>query len=227
MELESKQLKEYIKVYKENYASFIRQNSKSEDEYNISLKYNEYMTGEEYYEPYDIKKYNDLYIMLGSSFSGSIKGTGQNYVTDSELRMLDNDELLLKLQNIIKHKAKFEPLNELMLDYEGKLKDEKTKTQICYRARMDRRLYSSFLNKSIIPNYDNIIRLCFGLKLNIDDSNKLLKSCGYTFTSSNRDAVITFMLKQQIYDVHECNKYLEKYKLKLLKEDKAYYDYEE
>ena len=71
-------------------------------------------------------------------------------------------------------------------------------------------------NIDYAPKRDTAIQMCFGLKLNLDQSLDLLKRAGYTLSfSSKRDLVVRYFLEHQIYNMDELNDVLYEMKLEL------------
>ena len=214
------ELENYINEYIEDYPSYIRKNSRNKTEYKNLLKYNEYVTGVKYFESFDLNEYKNIECDCGYKLSSNEIKETCNSVYNYKIENLENDPIAKYLSVKIRQSAKCKTLSDLMNEFEARL-NEKSRTKICTRAQMDRRTYSHMINtKDITPEKDNLISLCFGYKLNIDDSFTLLKTCGYTFTSGKRDAAIIGLIKNQVYDVIECNKYLKHFNLKLINEKK-------
>lgn len=86
-------------------------------------------------------------------------------------------------------------------------------SEVYNNVYIDRRLFSKIrCNKNYIPKKETIIKLCISLRLNLDDTNKLLKSAGYTLSYSNDfDLIIIFCLENSIYDINIIESYLYKY----------------
>ena len=59
-------------------------------------------------------------------------------------------------------------------------------------------------NSEYHPDKDTAIRLCIGLKLNIDEALDLLGKAGYTLSPSiERDLIIRYFIENKEYDIYE------------------------
>ena len=100
--------------------------------------------------------------------------------------------------------------NELLFSYidESGIKD----SEIYKRVDIDRKLFSKIrCNLDYIPKKNNIIKLCFALRLNEYDFNRLLNSAGYSLTNTKFDFIISYCLENHIYDLSTINEYLYTY----------------
>lgn len=72
-------------------------------------------------------------------------------------------------------------------------------------------------NKAYHPDKFTTMRLCVGLKLNLDESKDLLARAGYALSSCDkRDIIFSFFIENEIYDIYEVDIALEKYDLPCL-----------
>lgn len=90
--------------------------------------------------------------------------------------------------------------------------------EVYKRACIDRKLFSKIRsNKDYRPNKRTAICICFGLKLNIDESLDLLEKAGYTLSKSSKfDMIVRYFLETEEYDIDMLNSILYDYRLKLL-----------
>lgn len=75
------------------------------------------------------------------------------------------------------------------------------------KARIDRRLFSKIRSsKKYIPSKKTVLALCLALELSRTDTNILLKSAGYTLsTSDDYDLAISFCISRKIFNFYEIN----------------------
>lgn len=72
-------------------------------------------------------------------------------------------------------------------------------------------------NKDYHPDKFTAMRLCVGLRLNLDESKDLLARAGYALSSCDkRDVIFSFFIEEEIYDMYEIDIALESYGLPCL-----------
>lgn len=82
-------------------------------------------------------------------------------------------------------------------------------SEIYKSVDIDRKLFSKIrCNKNYIPRKNIIIKLCFSLRLNKTEFNKLLNSAGYSLSTNKFDLIISYCLENNIYDLNIINDYL-------------------
>lgn len=95
---------------------------------------------------------------------------------------------------------------------------ELSAAELCSRILMDRRLFSK-LNTDIDykPSKETAIAICIGLRLSYEEALVLLQRAGYTLSNGIKyDVVITYFLKNSIYDIDIINDILYQFELKCI-----------
>lgn len=92
------------------------------------------------------------------------------------------------------------------------------KSEVIDRANLDKNYaYQIFNGTKVNPSRNKIIMLSFGMKLNLNETRKLLKLCSLSdlYARSPRDSIIMFcILKNK--SLIECNEYLSDFSLEIL-----------
>lgn len=89
------------------------------------------------------------------------------------------------------------------------VKRSKLKNSDVYKmANVDRRIFSKIKCYNYVPRKNMVIRLCLSLKLNLNETNTLLKKAGYSLNDSDSDLVISYFIENEIYDIYFINDYL-------------------
>lgn len=119
---------------------------------------------------------------------------------------------------------KLDSLDELMNKIEDpftvhlfRLIDERQMSDVeVYKgALLDRKLFSKIRKgNGYTPRKDTIIALAISLKLNLDETQDLLKSAGYILSDSSKfDLIIGYFIEHEEYDIFKINETLYKFGL--------------
>ncbi len=96
-----------------------------------------------------------------------------------------------------------------------KLIDKKGMTDVeCYKkANISRKTFSKInTDKNYKPSKQTAIAFAIALELNLEETEQLLKTVGFSLSHSNTfDLIIEFCINEKIYDVLEINEILYKY----------------
>lgn len=95
---------------------------------------------------------------------------------------------------------------------------EMSEVEVYKRAYISKKTFSKIrCNSSYQPDKDTSIKMCIGLKLNIDETLDLMSLAGHTLSRSlERDLVVRFFIEHRIYNIDEINYALYDMDLKLL-----------
>lgn len=96
--------------------------------------------------------------------------------------------------------------------------EKKISPSQCIRnSNLDRTYCYQIFSGKKIPSRNKVLALCFGLSLNFEESQLLLKSTGYTplYPRTKRDSIIIFALQRNI-SILETNELLQDLELELL-----------
>lgn len=98
--------------------------------------------------------------------------------------------------------------NEAILSYI--LDHNLDSVSIYNKANLHRRIFSRLYNTDYTPSKNTAICLCIALNFDYDKTQYMLKKLGYTLSKSNKfDLIITFYIKNNIFDIYEINDYLD------------------
>ena len=86
------------------------------------------------------------------------------------------------------------------------------------KAEIDRKLFSKIRsNRDYSPSKDTVIKVIFALKADLELSEELLRSAGYSFSSTiMRDVIIKYFVRHNIYNKRRLDEVLDHYGEKTL-----------
>ena len=91
-------------------------------------------------------------------------------------------------------------------------KHKLTDVEVYKMAALDRKLFSKIrCNVDYVPKKSNVIKLGLALNLDKTEFDTLLKSAGYSLSSSSFDSIIAYCFENKVYDTNLVNNYLYSY----------------
>ena len=123
------------------------------------------------------------------------------------------EENLSEIESIIKN-AKNKTFAETLfsfIDARGL-----TDSEVYKKSGVNRRVFSDIrCKKDSVPTKRNVMALCVGLELNIDDTTKLLKSAGYALSNSDKlDLIFKYCVEHKICSIMDINTILARFDIK-------------
>ncbi|CAH0345448.1 hypothetical protein [Bacillus sp. CECT 9360] len=154
----------------------------------------------------EIQEYVDSYI--NEDFALVV--SPESFKLEETLQDIHNDEL----EDFIKTNRK--PLfNQVLFSFIEKI--GASDPEIYNKAGIDRKLFSKIRNSNYRPGKNTVIALALALELNIEETDSLLSSAGYSLSDSDTyDLVLQFCLEKKIYNIHDVNQALDYFSLKPL-----------
>lgn len=97
------------------------------------------------------------------------------------------------------------PLHEVIAEI---INDKKLKkSEVVARSGLNRIYAYQILSGKRVPSRDKLIAFCFGLQLDLDETNKLLKRSGLSelYAKNKRDSIIIFVInsKKSVFSANE------------------------
>lgn len=142
----------------------------------------------------------------------------KNYVSDikfsvsGDIRASELEEMFLQLD------SKFEKNPQIFSDYLFNLIREKnlSEVEVYKQSHLDRRIFSKLRNeKDYMPSKKTILAIAFGMKLNLEETEELLKHGGYALSVDLKfDLIMKYFLENKIYDLFLINEILDYYEFK-------------
>ena len=77
------------------------------------------------------------------------------------------------------------------------------------RANLTKQAFNGIYNEGKVPKKNNVLALCIGLRLNIDEADDFIEKAGYSFSKGNKhDYIVRYFIENEIYDVYKINEIL-------------------
>lgn len=76
-------------------------------------------------------------------------------------------------------------------------------------ANLTKQAFNGIYNEGKVPKKNNVLALCIGLRLNIDEADDFIEKAGYSFSNGNKhDYIVRYFIEHEIYDVFKINEIL-------------------
>lgn len=176
----------------------------------------------EFLENYELEIYLVVFDSKAFELSQDLLGEVESFIDENlvylDERRISNRQILM---NEVSEELKFD-LDKTFSQLLFKMIDDKkmNDVDVYKRANINRKLFSKIRSSdSYHPSKKTVIALALGLNLNLEETDKLLKSVGYALSNSLMfDVIIMYFIINEKYDVYEINEVLFKYDLPLLGE---------
>ena len=77
------------------------------------------------------------------------------------------------------------------------------------RTNLTKQAFNGIYNEGKVPKKNNVLALCIGLRLNIDEADDFIEKAGYSFSRGNKhDYIVRYFIENEIYDVYKINEIL-------------------
>ncbi len=112
------------------------------------------------------------------------------------------------------------PTDDILQDKIRKIINSKhlDEVEVYKKADIDRKLFSKIRTlPDYHPNKNTLVKLCFAMKLTIEEAESLLKTAGYSLSRSLRtDLLLRYCFCHKIFDVITVNEILDHYGEKII-----------
>lgn len=76
-------------------------------------------------------------------------------------------------------------------------------------ANLTKQAFNGIYNEGKVPKKNNVLALCIGLRLNIDEADDFIEKASYSFSRGNKhDYIVRYFIENEIYDVYKINEIL-------------------
>ena len=77
------------------------------------------------------------------------------------------------------------------------------------RANLTKQAFNGIYNEGKVPKKNNVLALCIGLRLNIDEADDFVKKAGYSFSVGNKhDYIVRYFIENEDYNIYKINEIL-------------------
>lgn len=137
-------------------------------------------------------------------------GLRETPVADSGSVPPSMNELKVLIQEKINRLTRQQLVPGLIMKYERQLEARtgKRPKDFCPEIYVSKQLYSAIISRQKRYSKWTLIKISFGLQLNLQEATELLEAAGYAFNSGKMDTIIKTCLEIGYYDVSEIDELL-------------------
>ena len=84
----------------------------------------------------------------------------------------------------------------------------KTERDVYTASNLSKQAFNGIYNNKSVPKKGNVLALCIGLQLDIDEAMEFVEKAGYSFGYSKQDYIVRYFIENERYDIFEINYFL-------------------
>ena len=84
----------------------------------------------------------------------------------------------------------------------------KTEKDVYTASNLSKQAFNGIYNNKSVPKKGNVLALCIGLQLDIDEAMEFVEKAGYSFGYSKQDYIVRYFIENERYDIFEINYFL-------------------
>ena len=84
----------------------------------------------------------------------------------------------------------------------------KTEKDVYTASNLSKQAFNGIYNNKSVPKKGNVLALCIGLQLDIDEALEFVEKAGYSFGYSKQDYIVRYFIENERYDIFEINYFL-------------------
>ena len=84
----------------------------------------------------------------------------------------------------------------------------KTEKDVYTSSNLSKQAFNGIYNNKSVPKKGNVLALCIGLQLDIDEAMEFVEKAGYSFGYSKQDYIVRYFIENERYDIFEINYFL-------------------
>ena len=84
----------------------------------------------------------------------------------------------------------------------------KTERDVYTASNLSKQAFNGIYNNKSVPKKGNVLALCIGLQLDIDEAMEFVEKAVYSFGYSKQDYIVRYFIENERYDIFEINYFL-------------------